>query len=69
MTTDTTSLDPGGVASAGALASPYAGAAGDNYLTHTRGLLSWVFTLDHKRIGVMYLVGILSSFLLAASWP
>jgi cytochrome c oxidase subunit 1 len=37
---------------------------GDNYLTHGRGLKSWLFTLDHKRIGVMYLVSILSSFLL-----
>ncbi|PWB70400.1 MAG: cytochrome c oxidase subunit I, partial [Holophagae bacterium] len=38
--------------------------AHDNYLTAGRGLLSWLFTLDHKRIGVMYLVGILSSFFL-----
>ena len=38
--------------------------AGDNYLTHDRGILSWLMTLDHKRIGVMYLIGILSSFLL-----
>jgi cytochrome c oxidase subunit 1 len=45
-------------------AAPAAGAGADNYLTHTRGLASWVFTLDHKRIGVMYLVGILSAFLL-----
>jgi cytochrome c oxidase subunit 1 len=37
---------------------------GDNYLTHGRGLKSWLFTLDHKRIGLMYLVVILSSFLL-----
>ncbi len=37
---------------------------GDNYLTHERGLKSWIFTLDHKRIGVMYLVAILSSFFL-----
>jgi cytochrome c oxidase subunit 1 len=36
----------------------------DNYLTHERGLISWVFTLDHKRIGVMYLAGVLLSFLL-----
>lgn len=36
----------------------------DNYLTHTRGLRSWLLTLDHKRIGVMYLVSILASFLL-----
>ena len=36
----------------------------DNYLTHTRGILSWLLTLDHKRIGVMYLVSILTAFLL-----
>jgi cytochrome c oxidase subunit I len=36
----------------------------DNYLTHGRGILSWIVTLDHKRIGVMYLAGILASFLL-----
>ncbi len=36
----------------------------DNYLTHERGLRSWLLTLDHKRIGVMYLVSILSAFLL-----
>ncbi len=37
---------------------------GDNYLNHARGWRSWLFTLDHKRIGVMYLVSILASFLL-----
>jgi len=36
----------------------------DNYLTHQAGIGSWVFTLDHKRIGVMYLVAILVAFLL-----
>jgi cytochrome c oxidase subunit 1 len=36
----------------------------DNYLNHTHGWRSWLFTLDHKRIGVMYLVSILTSFLL-----
>ncbi|MCP3902747.1 MAG: cytochrome c oxidase subunit I [Planctomycetes bacterium] len=35
-----------------------------NYLTHTRGVLSWLLTLDHKRIGLMYLVSVLASFLL-----
>ncbi len=30
----------------------------DNYLTHTRGIASWVFTLDHKRVGIMFLVSI-----------
>ena len=36
----------------------------DNYLKHGKGVLSWLFTLDHKRIGVMYLVAILASFFL-----
>ena len=35
-----------------------------NYLTNSHGFLSWAFTLDHKRIGVMYLVGIFASFFL-----
>ena len=35
----------------------------DNYLTHSRGFLSWALTLDHKRIGVMYLISVLTSFL------
>jgi len=34
----------------------------DNYLKNSSGVLSWMFTLDHKRIGIMYLVGILTSF-------
>lgn len=36
----------------------------ENYLTHAHGFLSWAFTLDHKRIGVMYLVSTLAFFLL-----
>jgi len=36
----------------------------ENYLTNSKGVLSWIFTLDHKRIGVMYLVGVSLSFLL-----
>lgn len=36
----------------------------DNYLTHRSGLWSWLVTIDHKRIGVMYLISILASFLL-----
>jgi len=34
----------------------------DNYLNHTKGIKSWLFTLDHKRIGVMYLICVLSAF-------
>ena len=39
--------------------------SGTNYLTHTRGFLSWALTLDHKRIGVMYLVSVLTAFFFA----
>ena len=35
-----------------------------NYLTAEKGILSWIFTLDHKRIGVMYLALTTFSFLL-----
>src|SRR4029077_15928387 len=38
---------------------------GDNYLTHSHGFRSWALTLDHKRIGIMYLVGILGAFFVA----
>ena len=34
----------------------------ENYLSR-RGLLSWMLTLDHKRIGVMYLVAVLAFFM------
>ena len=37
---------------------------GTNYLNQSRGILSWLFTLDHKRIGVMYLIAIVTSFFL-----
>ena len=35
-----------------------------NYLTCSSGVLSWALTLDHKRIGLMYLVGVSTAFLL-----
>ncbi|APR99446.1 cytochrome c oxidase subunit I [Pajaroellobacter abortibovis] len=35
-----------------------------NYLVAKRGFRSWLFTVDHKRIGLMYLIAISSSFLL-----
>ena len=37
-------------------------AASTNYLHHEKGLWSWLTTLDHKRIGVLYLISILISF-------
>jgi cytochrome c oxidase subunit 1 len=33
-----------------------------NYLNVSKGLKSWLFTLDHKRIGVMYLLAVCISF-------
>ena len=36
----------------------------DNYLTHSRGISTWIFTLDHKRIGVMYLVSVIVAMFL-----
>ncbi len=38
--------------------------AAANYLKAERGFKSWIFTLDHKRIGVMYLWSVLLMFLL-----
>ncbi|MFM7974751.1 MAG: cbb3-type cytochrome c oxidase subunit I, partial [Pirellula sp.] len=35
-----------------------------HFLNHSHGFLSWAMTLDHKRIGLMYLVGVMSSFAL-----
>jgi len=37
---------------------------GTDYLNSGYGIKSWLLTLDHKRIGVMYLVAILTSFFL-----
>ena len=35
---------------------------GDNYLTQGKGILSWMLTLDHKRIAIMYMIGVLASY-------
>lgn len=34
-----------------------------NYLQAKRGLMSWLITIDHKRIGVMYLIAVCLMFL------
>jgi cytochrome c oxidase subunit 1 len=44
--------------------APRSTSSDDNYLTHDKGVLSWIFTLDHKRIGVMYLCSVLTAFAL-----
>ncbi|MEO5767140.1 MAG: cbb3-type cytochrome c oxidase subunit I [Polyangia bacterium] len=35
-----------------------------NYLNADRGVMSWLKTLDHKRIGIMYFASVLATFLL-----
>ncbi len=53
------------VGSAGAIpADAHGHAPGVNYLNCDHGFRSWFFTLDHKRISVMYLASILTMFLL-----
>ncbi len=34
----------------------------ENYLNTPTGIKSWIYTLDHKRIGLMYLFAILFMF-------
>jgi cytochrome c oxidase subunit 1 len=41
------------------------GYGGESYLGVKRGIMSWVVTLDHKRIGIMYLVPVLLFFCIA----
>ncbi|MCB0386676.1 MAG: cbb3-type cytochrome c oxidase subunit I, partial [Bdellovibrionales bacterium] len=41
-----------------------ASAAGENYLNCSSGLKSWLLTIDHKRIGLMYLFSVMFFFLL-----
>ena len=53
-----------GTATPDLVADGHMAAPGDNYLTASSGIKSWLFTLDHKRIGVMYLIGVLSAFTL-----
>jgi cytochrome c oxidase subunit I len=46
-------------------AASHSAAHGDsNYLNHSSGVWSWLSTLDHKRIGVMYLFTVLFFFLM-----
>lgn len=41
---------------------------GDNFLNRTHGFLSWATTLDHKRIGIMYLCSVLFFFLVGGTF-
>ncbi len=40
-----------------------------NYLNATDGVRSWLLTIDHKRIAILYLVGVTFFFALGASPP
>jgi cytochrome c oxidase subunit 1 len=55
MTTTTTEHPGSGAATTG---------RSENYLNASYGIRSWLLTLDHKRIGVLYLIGITGFFCL-----
>ena len=37
--------------------------ADTNYINVKKGIMSWLITLDHKRIGILYLISVLIAFL------
>ncbi len=39
-------------------------AHGSNYLNAEKGIMSWLTSLDHKRIGILYFISVLTFFLL-----
>ena len=39
-------------------------ATGENYLTAGYGWKSWLFTIDHKRIGILYLISVSAFFII-----
>lgn len=43
---------------------PGAHSGDDNYLTHDKGVASWLLTLDHKRISILYFICVISAFAL-----
>ena len=51
--------------SGGVIRDPGSATREENYLTNSKGWMSWAFTLDHKRIGLMYLIGVMSAFFIA----
>jgi cytochrome c oxidase subunit 1 len=44
------------------LGKPIKREPGGTYLNQSKGFLSWALTLDHKRIALMYMVGVLFAF-------
>jgi cytochrome c oxidase subunit 1 len=39
-----------------------------DYLKESSGIMSWLTTLDHKRISVMYIISIIAFFLVGGSF-
>jgi cytochrome c oxidase subunit 1 len=39
-------------------------ASGKNYINESAGIKSWLTTLDHKRIGLMYMISVMTFFLI-----
>lgn len=42
--------------------------AGKNYLNETTGLKSWLTTLDHKRIGILYMIAVMVFFAIGGTF-
>ena len=42
--------------------------ADENYLNHDKRIWSWIYTVDHKRIGLMYLVSTLIAFAMGGAF-
>jgi cytochrome c oxidase subunit 1 len=50
------------MANSGATTTHHEHQEGLNYLNHEKGLWSWLTTLDHKRIGIMYFITVMLFF-------
>ncbi len=61
-------MSAGSIPSGAKIRDPGFPTESENYLTNSKGILSWMFTLDHKRIGVMYLIGVTVAFALRVCW-
>ncbi|MGB7344062.1 MAG: cbb3-type cytochrome c oxidase subunit I [Pirellulaceae bacterium] len=58
-------MSAGSIPSGAQIRDPGYPTQSENYLTNSKGILTWLCTLDHKRIGVMYLIGVTVAFAFA----
>jgi len=42
--------------------------SGKNYINEKSGIWSWLTTLDHKRIGILYMISVMSFFAIGGSF-